>query len=320
MQSRPRSAPSRVLPLLVAAVSAMGLSAFPLSARALEAVTGPYTGDRAFNVGDAVEATYAGTWTRAEVVGVDREGGRYRIHFEGEKSCNNHALDSWIAKQWVRPVKGNAPVPPKPDRNDEPAPGRGERGGAAGAFRVGETVLYTQGGVIWRGGARIEAYDPAKRAYRIRFDNGSGDILPPYALARPGQFDNRFYIGKWDVRVNGATTTSMKDGENIRRFSGGTKLWPLQINADGTYVWQVEKQKTIRGHWKPREGAPGIVVLRGLDGKDWTLFEKTEGYAPTADTRDEIGFYHFPSQTGYYIAYRIGPNRSSVLAGRQFGR
>jgi hypothetical protein len=49
---------------------------------------------------------------------------------------------------------------------------------------------------------------------------------------------------------------------------------------------------------------------------DWTVYEKTEGYSPTSSTRDEIGFHHLPSHTGYYSAYRIGPNRSCVLAGR----
>lgn len=319
MQSHVRIAPLNALPMLV--ITAASLSALP--AAALEPVTGPYTGDRQFQAGDRVEATYAGDWKRAEVVGVDREGGRYRIHFEGEKYCDNHRLDSWLAKQWVRPARGKQPEPQKESPGNNVPPNPGEPAGPAvpaGLFKVGETVLYTQGGVIWKGGARIEAYDPVKRAYRVRFDSGSGDILPPYALARPGRFDPSFFLGRWDVRVSGATSSSTKDGKNVRRFSGGTRLFPLEIRPDGTYVWQVDKQKQLRGRWKPREDAPGIVVLGGMDGKDWTLFEKTEAYAPTAATRDEIGFYHFPSQTGYYIAYRIGPNRSSVLAGRRFER
>ncbi len=96
------------------------------------------------------------------------------------------------------------------------------------------------------------------------------------------------------------------------------QLPPLEINADGTYVWRESERKVVRGRWVPRDGAPGITILSGLDGKDWTVFENTEGYAPNEKTMDEIAFHHLPTSTGYYMAHRIGPNQSCVLRGRSF--
>jgi len=39
-----------------------------------------YTGTRQFKVGDSVEATYPGECKKATVVGVDAEGGSYKVH------------------------------------------------------------------------------------------------------------------------------------------------------------------------------------------------------------------------------------------------
>jgi hypothetical protein len=55
------------------------------------------------------------------------------------------------------------------------------------------------------------------------------------------------------------------------------------------------------------------TILKGLDGKAWTMYENTEGYATTEKTSDEIRFHHLPTSTGYYPAYHIGKNKSCVL-------
>lgn len=293
-------------------------------ARSQEPVTSAYTGAQGFRVGEAVEASYAGTWTKAQVVGVDEQGGRYKIHFEGEKYCNGHVLDTWIARQWVRPAKqapsasgpANASAPAQAARRGVPVV-RGKSG--EGMFKAGEQVLYSNTGVLWLEGATIESYDPEKRTYQLRLPGGSGDIVPCHSVSRRGVTHHSFFVGQWDVRVSGATSTFEKDGDLYRRFSGGAQVAPLEIKADGTYVWRSGK-KQVRGQWKARDGVPGITLLKAIDGKDWTLYEKTEGYAPTATTRDEIGFHHLPSQSGYYVAYRLGPNKSCVLAGRTFSK
>lgn len=269
-----------------------------------------YHGDLKFKVGDAVEATYLGEWKKATVVGVDSEGKRYKIHFEGETSCNGHALDSFIAREWVRPRAGTAP---------KGAPTKPKSGTKAGSYRAGDLVLYRAGGPKWYSGATIEAYDAAKRQYRLRLDTGGGDILPAHSVFRPGdKIDNSFFIGKWVVFVSGSTSTYTQGKEGFRRFSEGMKLPPLEIKADGTYVWRELGGKVIKGKWRGEKTAPGITILKGADGRDWTVYESTEGYAPTRDTKDEIRFHHLPTSSGYYVAQRIGPNRSAVLKGRDF--
>lgn len=113
-------------------------------------------------------------------------------------------------------------------------------------------------------------------------------------------------------------TNVTRNGDVYTRYGSGMKLPPLEINSDHTYVWRVLPKKTIRGRWISRDGAPGIVLLNGIDGGNWTLYEKTEGFAANSKTRDEIGFHDFGNGAGYYIAYRIGANRSCVLRGRSF--
>lgn len=295
--------------------------------QAQEAVTGPYTGKVNFSIGDKVEATYAGSWYPAEVVGTyDPESQTYQIHFEGEKYCSNHRLDSRINKQWVRPPKA-APMLAGNETNqsrgaaDKAAPAEPVvSSSSGGSLPVGMSVKYAGAGVLWSPGAKIEKYDAAKRQYTVRLDGGSGDIVPCYAVHRVGgAVDNSFFVGDWEVRINGATTTFVKGNDLYRRVSGGMKLPPLQIKADGTYTWIDMDGKVLNGAWNPRpEGVPGIVIKNGLDGMDWTVYEKTEGYSPTEKTRDEIGFHHIPSATGYYSAYRIGANKSCTLVNRAF--
>ena len=197
-------------------------------------------------------------------------------------------------------------------------PGRATQ---AEKLRVGEEVIYRGGGPLWFGGARVEGYDAAKRQYQIRTRDGSGDILPCHSVARRGQVNNDFFVGNWAVFVSGAASTFEKGGDLYRRFSGGARLPPLEIKADGTYVWRDPSGKTISGSWEDRkDGFPGITILKGLDGIDWTVYENTEGYAPTGRTVDEIRFHHMPTSTGYYVAYRIGENKSCALDGRTFGQ
>ncbi len=279
----------------------------------------PYTGSRRFKVGDRVEATYLGDWTKAVVVGGYEDngfGGTYEIQFEGQ----NYSAGRINAK-WVRP-RADSPAEDVPRENPRtpnvPTPDREKpSNNSGGALKKGDGVMYRGGGPIWERGAKIVSYDAGKRSYRIQ-TNAGGDIVPCHSVAKPNQFDNDFFVGKWAVFVGGAATTFERGGDLYRRFSGGAKLPPLEIKADGTFVWRDDRGRAIRGNWEPREGVPGITILGGLDGKDWTVYESTEGYAPTEKTLDEIRFHDLETNTGYYVAYRIGENKSCVLTGRAF--
>lgn len=282
------------------------LSAFFVLTIAAVKAQEPYTGGQVFNVGDLVEATELGEWKKAVVVGplqTNEFGSTYEIKFEGAKYSAGR-----ISSKWVRP-RANATTAStgRQERNVPTRPGP----------KAGE-VLYRNGTYIWNTGAKIESYDERTRQYRLRFDSGSGDIVPCHSVATPGQIDNTFYVGNWAVFVSGATSTFERGGDLYRRYSSGMASPPLQIKADGTYTWRADNGRVIQGRWSPRDGVPGITIHKGLDGKDWTVYESTEGYAPTAKTMDEIRFHHIPTSTGYYMAKRIGSSKSCVLRGRTF--
>lgn len=276
-------------------------TAFVMSLSAQE----PYTGNETFKVGDKVEATDLGEWKNAVIVGpleTNEFGSTYEIKFDGAKYSAGR-----INSKWVRPRSNISPA-----RNDMPekAPAKG--------VQTGTSVMYNGGGAQWFDGAEIVSYDEQKRQYRLSLKSGAVDIVPCHNVWKPGSaIDNSFFTGEWVVSVSAASSTVTRDGDLYRRYSSGMLLPPLQIKPDGTYSWRMDG-KVTKGRWVPRDGVPGITILNGPDGKDWTVYESTEGYAPTAKTIDEIRFHHIPTGTGHYVAKRIGPDWSCVLKGRSF--
>jgi hypothetical protein len=169
---------------------------FSLTLYAQEAYLGPYTGNDNYKIGDLVEAAFAGSWVKAVVVGVDQAPSKYKVHFDGEKWCNDHATDSYYAREFVRPRKtldNNKTSKPLPSPQVKPTPSAG----STGRFNVGDKVIYTNVGSVWLSGATVEAYDAEKRTYTLRLESGSGDIVPCHRVAKAGQFDNTFFAGKW---------------------------------------------------------------------------------------------------------------------------
>jgi hypothetical protein len=263
-----------------------------------------------FIIGEAVEVTNIG---KGIVVGEYRQTefgyGTYQVHLDGEKYCNNHALDTRYNANYVTALKKEQVI-----KNEKKEIKKTAQTVSTGDFKKGDTVLYSQT-AIWSRGV-IKSYDAGKRLYTLQ-DVYVG--IPCYAVAKPSKtYNNDFFIGAWDVHVSGANYTTVEKGKVIDNASGGMKLYSLQIKKDGLYTWKVSSSKTINGKWKAREDAPGIVILNGIDGKDWTLYETTEAFAATKNTKDEIRFHHMLTNTGYYLATRIGPNKSCVLSGRTF--
>ena len=271
-----------------------------------------------FAVGNSVEVRrWDGKVYTGKVLGADGE--RYEVQY---------TRDGTLAKEWFYVTNmrltgaatngggtaaKNTPAP-KPANNN--TTWRGQK------FNVGDRVMYDDlGFLVTKRYGTVISVDPQKRQYTIRDEKHASlrYTYNCYQVVAPGQkVDNSFFIGTWEVYVTGATSTFVKDGDLYRRYSAGMKLPPLVIKEDGTYTWTTTENKVIRGQWKARDGVPGITLLKALDGKDYTLYEKTEGFATTEKTRDEIGLHHLPSSTGYYMAYRVGANKSCVLAGRTF--
>jgi hypothetical protein len=168
---------------------------------------------------------------------------------------------------------------------------------------------------------RIISVDAEKRLYTVKDEKDASWTYsyPCHRVLAPDKKINYdFFIGKWDVRISGAYHTRVAEDKKITTVSGGMKLPPLEIKSDGTYSWSTSNNRVIKGVWKPRDGLPGITIIKGLDGLDWTVYESTEGFATSKDTKDEIRFHNIPTSTGYYVANRIGANKSCVLVGRKF--
>ncbi|HEV7332052.1 MAG TPA: hypothetical protein VGN63_13535 [Flavisolibacter sp.] len=270
---------------------------------------------KTFAVGNRVEfRRWDDVVYEGEIIGID--GKKYEIRYEK----NGFPTTEWIAEVSVR-SSAKAPVFTKQEETKsvtEPVnkPAAGQK------FKVGDRVMYDDVGFLaTKSYGTVVSYNASTRLYTIRDEKDPSwkYSYACYEVLHPGEkINNEFFIGKWEVYVSGAMTSSEKEGKKYTTITGGMKLPPLEIKANGTYTWTVSKNKVIRGTWKHREGLPGITILKGIDGLDWTVYENTEAHAATSKTRDEIRFHHLPSSSGYYMAYRVGPNKSCVLAERKF--
>lgn len=273
--------------------------------------------NKRFVVGAKVEARrWDGKAYKGTVIGVD--GQKYSVRHMRDGAENTE----WFHAYNLRDVKTSAAKKPGGVQPAAPArPGQKKSGATARAnvpagwpgqkFRVGDRVRY--GGVGFASAPTygvVIAVDAKKRLYQVRDEKDASlrYSYAPYDVFDPRQkISNSFYVGKWQVYTPGALTS--------RLLTGSLKLAPLEILGNGTYIWRQSGKKAIHGRWTPRSGVPGIVLLKGEGGTNWTLYEKTEAFATTRATRDEIGLRAGDGRAGY-LGLRIGPNQSEVLRGR----
>ncbi|MDB5430472.1 MAG: hypothetical protein JWP35_1588 [Caulobacter sp.] len=87
-----------------------------------------------------------------------------------------------------------------------------------------------------------------------------------------------WFMGRWNLAVAGATVDNARpDGYVYRQEEGGAGLGQaLQVNSDGTYVWQIQPGGApVSGSWRAADAnEPGarIVLLAGEGGSDWTVY------------------------------------------------
>lgn len=278
-----------------------------------------------FTAGDVVEfQRWDNSIHGGEIVGVD--GKKYQVRFQ----LNGYPSTEWVNELLVRPSAKTAAAKPavqKPaiQKPATPAPKAvpaAAKTHSGQRFRIGDRVMYDElGFLVTKSYGIVVGYDAEKRLYTIRNENDAS-LRYSYACynvyAPDEAFSTDFFVGSWQVYLSGAMTTQVDRDKVITTYSGGMKMLQLDIRADGSYRWRIDKNKVINGKWQPRDGLPGIIILGGIDGKDWTVYQTTEAFATNGKTRDEIRFHHIPTHTGYYLAERIGPNKSCVLAGRKF--
>ncbi|MEI6950813.1 hypothetical protein V9K67_26760 [Paraflavisolibacter sp. H34] len=66
--------------------------------------------------------------------------------------------------------------------------------------------------------------------------------------------------------------TTEKEGSyerNVYSYHSATDV--LRINANGTYNWKPMGGTEISGKWTPATDGPGIVLLKGYRGHNWTI-------------------------------------------------
>lgn len=239
-------------------------------------------------------------------------------------------LSQWIVGTPLEPAPAkkqtaqNAPKPnptkkqenkPKPAGTQKEKPEQAKtanKNGSAtqppfGHFKVGDHVLVRTAGKIWEQGVitKVPQEKDLVGNYLIKtsagleyyhwYTNVAGTQREPYWT--------QFFVGTWEVHIPMASNT-VTDGNSVyRTYSGRAKLPPLYIYANGTYAWAQSGKKGIHGRWKARPDAPGIILLKGENGADWTLYNTSDASTKKQFNRDEIELD--TEKYTYKKAYRI---------------
>lgn len=188
--------------------------------------------------------------------------------------------------------QGVVTVPPAP--TTPPAPRAGGPVSAApasrwapfGTYRVGDRVQFHQSNGWFTG--IVKEVGPAgsyakgnagtyERKYVIADDRWGGagearDYGRVVGLTRE-PFWTGFFVGDWSLGEVMAVN-DRRDGREVwTEFAYASASEALRVKADGTYEWKPTgaKAKLIRGRWVPAQDGPGIVLQRGVEGRDWTF-------------------------------------------------
>lgn len=154
-----------------------------------------------------------------------------------------------------------------------------------GHYRIGQEVLYSgTAGKTWDRGV-VKDIDP-KYGYGIEGVTGSTDAYFVVGTERE-PFWTSYFIGDWKVSVPMAMG-SVTDGRYIyRTVSGGMRLPPLRINADGSYTWRVQQgsgEKLLKGRWVPNPDGPGVILKNADQGADWLVYNNSRTGSQLGET------------------------------------
>ena len=154
-----------------------------------------------------------------------------------------------------------------------------------GHYQVGRQVLYSgSGGKTWNP-ATIKSIDPT---YGYNFPEVSGSSDPYFVVGTAREpFWTGWFVGDWKVSVPMAMNT-MTDGRYVYRVvSGGMRLPPLRIAADGTYTWRYAAtggEKLLRGRWEPNPNGPGVILKNAAEGADWLVYNNSRTGSTLGET------------------------------------
>lgn len=174
----------------------------------------------------------------------------------------------------VKPKPADVPV--KPINN---VPGSWP---SFGSLQVGDSVMYFAGS--WkRGVIREIGISESKGAKAVATEKEYKIAPDAYAnwpewinwsqVTRPARenFWTSWFTGDWMVGEVMAHTVEDKGADELHTYSHYSATESIRVNADGTYTWKPMNAKAISGKWKAAPDGPGIVLLNGYRGYDWTM-------------------------------------------------
>lgn len=248
-----------------------------------------------FKAGEIVEVHsffFSPPWHKAKVLNVGTDcpyaNTPYRVKFIGE-DAGDHG-NPCVGGDDIRALAVEQPPAgdnKQADQNNPPP--------ATGAFKVGDRVdvfpRYSPDKA--QRGTLIEV---AGGQYKVHYD-GCGahfdslrdrDELRPAATISADAPDIRFLSGRWAMFTPSYPNTIVRGDNVYREYGTGAKAPPLQINADGTYVWYDEFGKPpVKGRWTTDAQIEGAkyntaftngVVIKDSQGGLWKVYQrKIEG-------------------------------------------
>lgn len=227
-----------------------------------------------WKVGDKVEAydMYKDKWYNGTITIVltDYNPQQWRVTFDNPKEHTFEYLS--LTAQQIRP--------------------RGIRG-AAFTLNTRVDAYYASGTPKGRATV-IEIKDNGR--YKVHYD-GCGAYrdeevdwsqVKPESTVSSNHTDITALYGKWAMFVYGYPNTVIHGDNVYREYSMGAKAPPLQINADGTYVWYDEYNKPpVKGNWATHAKIEGLtmgteaengIVLKDSHGVLWKIHKDRQDH------------------------------------------
>ena len=232
-----------------------------------------------WRVGDKVETYNTSTrhWERATIIRIDesRSDGRgfwYTVRLDNPQAGNPQWTTTPDRIRAAESRSADTPTNSRPGANSSRA---------ATALRVGERVdvFYNQK----QGKNRGTIIEVGEGKYKLHYNGctpGSDEwvdrlsVRPPATISANAP-EIKFLIGKWSMFAADSPATG---GDNVT----GAKAPPLQIKADGTYIWYFSPGKPpVKGRWTTDAKVEGAetgtqaevgIIINDPTGQDWKVY------------------------------------------------
>jgi hypothetical protein len=125
-------------------------------------------------------------------------------------------------------------------------------------------------------------------------------VLEPATISKEAA-EIKFLTGKWSMFTPSYANTVIK-GENVyRQYGPGAKSPPLEINADGSYVWHFDfSNPPVKGRWITDAKVPGAdmgtqsengILIKDATGQEWKVYRRVV----KGDSEDHITVHRMGS-------------------------